>query len=182
MTVDFDIRSFLESQLPRHKRQPNRTMLYMWPLKELESLFEGFKQFREEMAYKANVTGETLSLESYMNKAVQGAYGGIKIVDEVDGGVWVSDSVLGTDYVEAGFSGSEPTEYVEVAVTWGEGGTLLDVNFKVYAPEDSDQKKIKAIVDEYKLAGMEYKIETYKPETWTADSTTATVDSTAFTL
>ena len=150
LTIDFE--RLLERMLPDHKRQPKRLLLFGWPFGELTSLFTAFKAWRADVFYRVNVTGQVISLQTYLNRVIAGANNLIRIENFNDWGVWVQLST------EQGESYMIP-EYCEAAAR-GEFTPLTDVDFYVYVPSGVVASDVARIVNLYKLAGKRYLIVT----------------------
>jgi hypothetical protein len=155
ITIDFD--QLVYRLLPDHKRLPKRLMLFRWPLMQLTSLFNDFKIWRADVFYRVNVTGQTLSLQAYLNRAVTGANNQILVQGYNDAGIWVQLSTAdGEAYmIPAGLS-NEATS-VSVALE-GEITPLNDVDFYVHVPSTVLVGDVARIVNNYKLAGKRYQI------------------------
>jgi len=150
LTIDFE--RLLTRMLPEHKRQPKRTFLFKWPFGELIALFTAFKAWRADIFYRVNVTGQVISLQTYLNRAITGADDRIRIENFNDLGVWVQLST------EDGESYMIP-DYCESA-SKGEFTPLTDVDFYVYLPIGVSSNDVARIVNQYKLAGKRYLIVT----------------------
>ena len=138
--------------LPEHKRQPKRLLLFGWPFGELTALFATFKVWRAEVFYRVNVTGQEISLQTYLNRVISGANNQIRIENFNDWGVWVQ---LSTEQGESYMI----SEYCEAAAR-GEFTPLTDVDFYVYIPAGVIASDVARIVNQYKLAGKRYLIVT----------------------
>jgi hypothetical protein len=150
LTIDFG--KLLERMLPAHKRQPKRLLLFGWPFGELTALFNAFKAWRADVFYRVNVTGQVISLQTYLNRVVAGANNLIRIENFNDWGVWVQLSTEeGDSYMIA--------DYCESAAR-GEITPLTDVDFYVYIPAGVIASDVARIVNQYKLAGKRYLIVT----------------------
>lgn len=148
LTINFE--RLLGRMLPEHKRQPKRLLLFKWPLGELTALFASFKAWRADVFYRVNVTGQVISLETYLNRAITGANGEIRVEGFNDWGVWVQLTT------EEGESYMIP-EYCEAAAR-GEFTPVTDVDFYVYVPAGIVAADVARIVNQYKLAGKRYLI------------------------
>lgn len=157
MIFDFDIYKFLERMLPAHQRQTNRMKLFWWPLKGLQAEWDNYKEWRKDAMFRANITGQLMSLETFLNKYVEGSNGGISIIEEDDQGVWCGLEIEATDEMELGIEATEPDNYIELAIK-GEEGTSLPVNFRVIAPETANTQQINEYVNQFKTAGKSFDI------------------------
>ncbi|MBN2814994.1 MAG: hypothetical protein JXQ80_13005 [Bacteroidales bacterium] len=153
-TINFE--TLLSRMLPEYKRLPKRLLLFYWPFGELTTLFAAFKAWRADVFYRVNVTGQVISLQTYLNRVIEGANGEIRIENFNDLGVWVQLST------EDGESYMIP-EYCEAA-SRGEFTPLTDVDFYVYVPQGVNNANVARIVNQYKLAGKRYLIVTIAVE------------------
>jgi hypothetical protein len=156
MTFDFSIYEFLRRQLPKHKRQTNRMALFFWPLNELKTLWEDFVDWRDDMIYQSNITGQTLSLTHLLNKKVTGANGSISIRDTEETGVYISTLAENTAVVTMSLA-SEGSTTMNIEL-YGEGGATLGVSFQVVVPAGVSNAQIEQIVNRYLIAGMSFTI------------------------
>jgi hypothetical protein len=148
ITINFE--TLLNRMLPYHKRQPKRLLLFSWPFTELTALFTAFKIWRSDVFYRVNVTGQVISLQTYLNRVIEGANDEITIENFNDWGVWVQLSTEeGESYMIA--------EYCEAAAR-GEFTPLTDVDFYVYVPVTVNTNDVARVVNQYKLAGKRYLI------------------------
>ena len=155
INIDFD--NLVFRLLPTHKRLPKRLLLFKWPLTLLGNLFTAFKLWRLDVFYRINVTGQTLSLQTYLNRAIAGANNNILILDYEDKGIWAQlIEEPGEAYVVA--TGLAPDEeYQEVALD-GEFTPLEYIDFYVYIPSNVNSGNVARIIEKYKLAGKRYGI------------------------
>ena len=155
--INIDFEQLVYRLLPTHKRLPKRLMLFRWPLSELAVLFSVFKIWRADVFYRVNVTGQTFSLQAYLNRAVTGANNQILVQGYNDTGIWVQLSTAdGEAYmIPAGLS-NEATS-VSVALE-GEITPLVDVDFYVHVPSTVLTGDVARVVNNYKLAGKRYQI------------------------
>lgn len=157
MRLDFDFYKFLERMLPVHKRRPNRLKLFWWPLKSIQSIWDDFKVWRKDVLFRTNITGQTMSLEVYLNKYVEGANNGISIYESEDSGLWVGLEAEADEVLEVGLEAAEPTDYIEISIE-GEAGTALPVSFRVIAPPTANVEQIKEYVNYFKIAGKSFDV------------------------
>ncbi len=155
INIDFDKLVF--RLLPTHMRRPKRLLLFRWPLSLLTDLFTVFKLWRLDVFYRINVTGQTLSLQTYLNRAIEGANNSILILDYEDQGIWAQLSTEEGDAFVVS-TGLLPDEaYQEVAIN-GEFTPLEGIDFYVYIPTGIKSGDVARIVEKYKLAGKRYGI------------------------
>lgn len=156
MRVEFDVYEFMKRMIPAHKRQTNRLALFWWSIAQINLLWESFREWRKEMIYESNVTGQTLSLVDLLNRRVNGANGGISIVERTDEGIYLSVLNEDADHAEMSLI-SENTDFEYVSKA-GEGGASLDIDFKVVVPVGVNFDEVKKIVDRYVIAGYQYEV------------------------
>lgn len=155
LTIDFE--RLLERLLPDHKRQPKRLLLFGWPLGELKDLFSQFKEWRASMFYRINVTGQVISLETYLNRIIPGANDRIAIKSFEDWGAWVQLSTEPGETYALRVSLVSEDDGVFVAMN-GEITPENDVDFYVLVPAAVAAADVARVVNQYKLAGKRYKI------------------------
>lgn len=156
MRPEFDVYEFLRRMLPSHKRQTNRLALFWWALREINTLWASFREWRKEMIYESNITGQRLSLIDLLNRRVNGAGGNITIIEKVDEGIYVSKLIEAADVAEMSLL-SENTDFEYVARR-GEGAEAIDADFKVVVPVGVNFDEVRLIVDRYVIAGYEYEV------------------------
>ena len=149
-TINFE--TLLSRMLPEHKRQPKRLFLFRWPFVELTALFAAFKVWRADVFYRVNVTGQVISLQTYLNREIDNSNNEISIENFNDYGIWAQLTT------EDGESYMIP-EYCETASV-GEFTPLTDVDFYVYVPDGVNAADVARLVNQYKLAGKRYLIVT----------------------
>lgn len=155
ITIDFE--QLVYRLLPTHKRLPKRLMLFRWPFVQLTALFNEFKAWREDVFYRINSTGQTISLQTYLNRAVAGSNNRILIQGYNDAGIWVQRSDEdGESYMSP--MGIAPDETHQPVAMQGEITPLTDVDFYVHVPSTVNTTDVARIVNKYKLAGKRYQI------------------------
>jgi len=156
ITINFQ--RYLTRQLPFHKRQPNRLKLFYWPFITLQELFNSFIEWRDDVYYRINITGQILSMQSLLNRKVTGANGNILVKSYNDLGVWVQlISEDGESYrVNASLS-SEALDTVKVALE-GEVLQSSEIDFYVFIPATVNIYEVEKWVNNYKIAGKRYQI------------------------
>lgn len=155
INIDFD--NLVYRLLPAHMRRPRRLLLFRWPLSLLSDLFVSFKIWRLDVFYRINVTGQTLSLQTYLNRAIPSANNSILILDYEDQGIWAQLSREEGDAfaVPAGIS---PGENYQQSALSGEFSPLEGIDFYVYIPSSIKGGDVARIVEKYKPAGSRYEI------------------------
>lgn len=155
ITIDFG--QLVYRLLPTHKRLPKRLMLFRWPFVQLSTLFADFKAWRADVFYRVNVTGQVISLQTYLNRSVAGANNRILIQGYNDAGIWVQRSdEEGESYMSP--VGIAPGETSQSVAMQGEITPLTDVDFYVHIPATAIMNDVARIVNRYKLAGKRYQI------------------------
>jgi hypothetical protein len=161
--ISIDIAGFIVNYLPIQKRTPVRIAFLKTILSVLIDIWNTYVAWRNETIIKANTSGETISIEWYLNYIVGASIGDIYIetagVSGASVGLQVAEPLV---YVDAGIEASEPTEYYAVGLP-GEGSVFGTKTFAVYVPNAymAYIDKIKAAVNSYKAAGKSYLIIEY---------------------
>lgn len=158
---------FLMRLLPVHKRQQNRISLFYWPLKIVKTAWDNWLIYRKNCLYKLNVTGQTLSLQSYLNKIFcsnESEGNTIYISHGETGGVDISLSTEPDNtYILVGLSYKEKEEsaYQNFYLD-GENSQATAYDFSVYIPSTLNEYAVANVINQYKLAGKQFNI--IKPE------------------
>lgn len=155
--INIDFGQLVYRMFPAHKRLPKRLLLFRWPFAELTGLFASFKVWRYDVYYRLNVTGQVLSLQTYLNRVIANANNRILIQGYNDAGIWVQmSSEDGEAYMAP--VGISPDETFQPVAAQGEITPLIDVDFYVYIPSGVIAGDVARIVNAYKLAGKRYQI------------------------
>lgn len=142
--------------LPIHRRQTNRLKVLDFVMEEFDFIFNRYRNYRAELLYRLNVSGETGSLEAHLNKVVPGADGSIQILHERDIGVKVQlRTEGGNNTVRVGLRSANVG--VKIALR-GEQVAQFDTSFVVKIPAAADSNKVTQIVNQYRLAGKSFKV------------------------
>lgn len=160
--ISIAVNLFLENYLPIHKRLPIRLDFLKLLHSTLDLISTEFIQFRNGAIVKAYVSGETKSIEWYLNNyfntgnaitidtaGISGLGAGITTIEP-------------TAYQSAGIESSEPTAFVangylnEMSIY---GTKTFIVN--VPAAMVGFSAQIEAIVNSYRAAGKTFKIVLY---------------------
>lgn len=156
LTINFE--TLLTRGLPDHKRLPKRLLLFKFPFGELTTLFADFKTWRADVFYRVNVTGQVISLQTYLNRVITNANNEIYITGFQDHGSWIQLSTEeGESYMIQMSLGSEDSASMDIAIA-GEFTPLSTVDFYVYIPTGVDATEVARVVENYKLAGKRYLI------------------------
>lgn len=144
--------------LPYHKRQPNRLRLFYWPFIALQEMFNQFVEWRRDVYYRANITGQVLALQSLLNRKVTGANNGILVKSYSDQGIWAQLS--GEDGEAYAVLASLIVEGANCAVVALEGEVVenTDIDFYVYIPSAVNLYEVEMWINNYKIAGKRYQI------------------------
>ncbi|WP_053405188.1 hypothetical protein [Persicobacter sp. CCB-QB2] len=161
--IDFDIIRFVLRKIPWEWRFPNREKLFKWPFFSLNTVWIDFKDWRNSSLWRANITGQLMSLETNLNRNVDGAFGQIKIIEGLPLSAWISLESEQADVLEVGLLDKEPDDFREIGLEQEEGASL-EVDFRVAAPLGADERQIRNIVETFRLAGMTYDIVLIDPE------------------
>jgi hypothetical protein len=114
--------------------------------------------WREEMIYESNITGQKIALENLLNRRIENAGGQISIVEKNDGGIYLSTALENLDNV---FLSTETEDSDSSFIPkLGEEASELDVDFIVYIPAGVNPDHVNQIVDRYAIAGYEYEVKT----------------------
>lgn len=156
--INIDFQQYLSRMLPVYKRQTNRLKLFYWPFIALQELFDLFKEWREDVYYRVNITGQILSMQSLLNRKVVSANGKILVKSYNDAGIWAQLILeVGESYrVDASLSG-EATTTANVALE-GEIVESSEIDFYVYVPTAVNIYEVRKWVENYKIAGKRYQI------------------------
>ena len=104
-----------------------------------------------------NMTGQVRVLEGYLNMKYDPT-GSIRIVSFDDGLLWVSLEGEGDNYHPRFGLAAEPDNLVDIPLANELHGSLGDVDFVVYIPASVHPDLVWAAVEQYRLAGMTFKI------------------------
>jgi hypothetical protein len=156
--ININYQQYLVRMLPYHKRQSNRLKLFYWPFIALQELFDAFVEWREDVYYRLNITGQILSMQSLLNKKVTGANNSILVTSYNDAGIWVQlISEEGDSYrVDASLI-IEATDSADTALE-GEIVQSSEIDFYVYIPLNVNIYEVEKWVNNYKIAGKRYQI------------------------
>ncbi len=156
--IDINYSKYLTRMLPYHKRQVNRLKLFYWPFIALQELFDSFIEWRTDIYYRVNITGQIQSLQSLLNKKVTNANNEILVKSYNDSGIWVQlSSEDGEAYMVAASLMSENANTVNVALE-GEIVDNTEIDFYVYIPQTVNRYEVEQWVNNYKIAGKRYSI------------------------
>jgi hypothetical protein len=160
--ISVDVIKFVGNYLPVHKRKTLRLNFLRTLLSIFDTLRIEYMLWRDEAVIKAYVTGETMSIEWYLNY-ICGT--GTAITIETAGVSGVAAGVLATEpsiYMVAGVLASEPAKYTSVGFP-GENTLWGTKTFIVKVPTASSgwSPTITAIVNNYRAAGKSFKIVLY---------------------
>ena len=156
--ININFQQYLTRTLPYHKRQPNRLKLFYWPFIALQELFDAFVEWRTDVYYRLNITGQILSLQSFLNKRIAGANNSILVRGYNDAGIWAQVTTEDGDAyrVDASLL-AEASHSANVAME-GEVIQAADIDFYVYIPAAVNSYEVEKWVNNYKIAGKRYEI------------------------
>ena len=156
--ININFQQYLNRMLPAHKRQANRLKLFYWPFITLQELFESFKEWRADVYYRINITGQVLSMQSLLNRKVTGANENVLVKSYNDAGVWVQlMTEVGESYRVDASLASEALNTVNSALE-GEVIESSEIDFYVYIPQNVNRYEVEKWVNNYKIAGKRYQI------------------------
>lgn len=113
--------------------------------------------WRSEMIYESNITGQKIALVNLLNRRVAGSGNNISIAEKDDGGLFIGKLTENIDFLymstatENADNGEFPKE--------GELATALTADFIVYVPAGVNVDQVAEIVDRYVIAGYDYEIQ-----------------------
>ena len=143
--------------IPKHKRQNKRIAWLNGLLAAYSASEEGFYLWRDEMIIRAKVTGQTASLQWYLNHVYDPVDQRILIVDQVPGGSGIALEVEATTSVVAGLE----TQVGEDGVAFfleGENSGSLPKDFRVLAPNTVNVGQLKSTINLYNTAHKSYDV------------------------
>jgi hypothetical protein len=161
-SISISIVKFATNYMPVHKRKPVRLNLLTILLSIYQTILAEFESYRQEATTKAQVTGETMSIEWYLNE-ITGAGGGITI--ESMGATGVSAGIKNiepTIYITAGLNASEPNSFALISLK-NEASHFGTKKFVVYVPISymGYYEQIIKAVNSYRAVGKTFKIIEY---------------------
>ncbi|WP_297096361.1 hypothetical protein [uncultured Draconibacterium sp.] len=159
--IDIDFSKHLTRTLPYHKRQVNRLKLFYWPFIALQELFDSFIEWRRDVYYRANITGQVLSLQSLLNSKVADADNSILVKSYNDQGIWVqlsNEAGEGDAYKVSVSLIVEDNSYAAAVALEGEVVENTNIDFYVYIPQQVNIYEVEMWVNSYKIAGKRYQI------------------------
>ena len=153
--------NFIENYIPIRLRKVLRLIVLRIIFSPIKTLSNEYQIWREESVTRAYVTGETMSMEWYLNLIMSS---GTDIYIESAGvsGVPIGLETIPTElgiYLNAGLEASEAVNYFSVPLV-GEDTLFGNASFVVYVPVAlaGSEALIVSIVNQYKAAGKIYKI------------------------
>lgn len=155
-TTRIDYRNLVRQLLPTHKRQPVRLWWLRGLLSPLETLFASFDKWRSDTRMIVNVTSQVRVFEGYLRKKYNEPIA-IKVVTYDDGLARVSLRVEGAAQRIRTALRNEPERQLlplrgEIRERFG------DADFIVYIPTGVDADLIRAEIERFKQALVQYKI------------------------
>jgi hypothetical protein len=153
---DFTIATYIRRILPPVLRKAGIIVFMEVLSRPLTTTQESFAAYRAEARYYANLTSQTILLESYLNDQLDPVQRRIAISHTMSGGIFVGL----IEYAEAGvFVGlKEATEEGVFVPLEGEDEQALNTDFRVSAPAAVDHDQLIGFLNNYKLAGKSYDI------------------------
>jgi hypothetical protein len=156
--IKITVPAFVRSLLPPHKRQPTRLSWLNALTYPLSQLMSGFLSYRQQAIIRYTVTGQTISLQWYLNYLLDVELQRILIVNDEYGGFTVGLRREGPVVAKAfGLSSESPNEPHAIPLH-GENPASLPFDFRVIIPTSVDPAQVQGIVNKYKLAGRSYDI------------------------
>ncbi len=158
MNPKVNFHNLVRQLLPTHRRQPVR----LWWLRVLVSplvrLYVDFVAWRIDVRFRINLTGQVKVLEGYLNMKYDPTQNRIRIVIFDDGLLWVGLECEGDNYHPRIGLESEPNNLAAIPLENEIRDSFGDVDFIVYIPAGVDPDLVRATVEQYRLAGMKFKI------------------------
>lgn len=149
---------WVTSWLRPHWRTADRITLYKTALKPFGVINDDYLGWRDEAIIKANVTGETIALEWYLNRLFDSILKRITIKTNTDQGLQMG--IRGTEptkYQTMGIRGTEPTKYKTMTrVAEDPDVGFYDFGVTIPAAISAQEDDIKAIINQFRLAGKKY--------------------------
>ena len=144
--------------LPPHKRQAKRLTWLNALTYPLVQLMGNFLSFRQDAMIRFTVTGQTISLQWYLNYLLDVELQRILIVNDVFGGFTIGLRREGPAVAKTfGLSTEIPNEPQSIPLH-GENPASLPFDFRVIIPTSVEPAQVQGIVNKYKLAGRSYDI------------------------
>ena len=158
--ISIDIFNYLENNiLPPHKRQPIRLSFLRGLLQPVYDASVAYNVWRDDIIIRATVTGQTLSLQWYLNYVLDATEKRILIIHGTIVGEPLSlRSEAGTHFQMSLRSEAGTAKSLKLK---GEHVTTLPFDFRVLAPASVDQGQVKKIVDTYRQQGRKFDIVTF---------------------
>jgi hypothetical protein len=159
MIIDINFIRFAKVNLPVHKIQTNRFKLLNLLLRELQSLFDNFVEFRREKLIEQNINHSTKSIEYWLNYKVKE---GLRIIEQEESNYKMELSRKSeADDKQILAQKTEASDYVELERKGEESGAEFDEDFAVKYDSsltNDEKENINIIVERYRAAGTTYKI------------------------
>jgi len=160
--ISISINKFISSYLAVHLRKALRLKFLNTMLSVFDVINTEYVAWRDEAVIKAKVTGETMSLEWYLNYMCGS---GTAITIETAGLTGVTAGIISSEpslYLVAGIQSSEPTKYKSAGfkgedTIWGTKTFIVKVPTAYSAYSDT----IISIVNSFRAAGKSFKIVLY---------------------
>ncbi len=158
--IKITIPAFVTNMLPPHKRQTSRLAWLNALTYPLVQLMGDYLSFRQDALIRFTVTGQTISLQWYLNYLLDVELQRILIVNDQYGGFFIGLRSEGKTVAKAfGLSTETPNEPQTIPLH-GENPASLPYDFRVIIPGSVDARQVQGIVNKYKLAGRSYDIKT----------------------
>ena len=144
--ISIDILNYLENNiLPPHKRQTNRLAFLKGLLQPLQDASTAYNVWRDDIIIRASVTGQTASLQWYLNYVLDATEKRILIIHGTIIGEPLSlRSEAGTLWQMSLRSEAGTSKGLKLK---GEHVTSLPLDFRVICPASVDQGQVKKITD-----------------------------------
>lgn len=158
--ISISIDKWIYAWMTPHWRKTSRLALYGVLMTPFTVMMSEFITWRDEAIIKANVTGETIALEWYLNRLFDATLKRITIHTNTDQGLQMG--IRGTEpakYQTMGKRGTEPTKY-KTMTRVGEDAIVGTYDFGVTIPAaiSAQEDDIRSIINQFRLAGKKYTI------------------------
>lgn len=161
-TITIDVLNLIILLLPPKKRQAKRVAWLQGLANQFHVNEQAFYGWRDEMTIRAMVTGETASLQWYLNHLYDPALQRILIIDSVDTGIYVSlNEPDGANPVVMGIDRITEPDAPYIVGLRGENSSSLPVDFRVLVPVGVNVTMVHATVKLYNMAHKSFDIQTF---------------------
>lgn len=158
--IDFNKQA--ELNLPVEKRQPIMLSVVYWCMKGCKDIHAQLINLFNNTSYYLDFNGQTIYMEHVLNDKFDPGNRGIyidNITDKTFQFLYNKSENKDIRYVYNKSEGKAPTYFKNKVENYSKFDFVVYVPLNAYSAVD--EKQIKALVNKYKYAGKNYKIETY---------------------